>query len=68
MIPSSNHLGLLIVCLDVTFLFLGAVSVGIRQRSRHLLKQRLGLNDYLALLAWVWNLFLLETARQVMTL
>jgi len=52
MIP-SNHLGLLIVCLDVTFLFLGAVSLGIRLRSRYLLRQRPGLNDYLALLAWV---------------
>jgi len=53
MIPLSNPLGLLIVCLDVTLLVLGAVSLGVRLRSRYLTKQRLGSNDYLALLAWV---------------
>jgi len=53
----SNTLGLLIICLDVTFLFLGAVALGIRLKSRSLLKQQLRLNDHLALLAWVRLIF-----------
>lgn len=68
MIPSSNHLGLLMICLDVTLLFLGVVALGIRLKSRYILKQRLGLNDYSALLAWVWSLLLLDAVGQVMTL
>ncbi|KAL8831712.1 MAG: hypothetical protein Q9170_005174 [Blastenia crenularia] len=62
MIPSSNSLGLTVVSIDAIFLALSAIALAIRLNSRRLTGHRLCLNDYLALLAWVFAAALVSTA------
>ena len=56
-IPSKGDgQGVMLVALSVIFLALGLIAVALRLWSRRLMKARLGLNDYLVLLAMVYRL------------
>ena len=55
--PSRGHdMGIVLIVVNTIFLGFASVAVGIRLWSRKIQRHRLVLNDYAALLAWVWIL------------
>lgn len=51
----GNALGTLGTIIYSLFLGLAAIAIGIRLWSRKIQRHRLSLNDYAAVLAWVWT-------------
>ena len=53
-IPATgDSLGIAVIAVDVVFLTLAAVAIGLRLWSRRITGLALSLNDYLIVLAWV---------------
>lgn len=53
-IPATgDSLGIAVIVVDVVFLALAAVAIGLRLWSRRITSLALSLNDYLVVMAWV---------------